>query len=250
MVWKDLVMKKSLGVPANSFLFALFLYAVGIFVVGLSIFPGMLLGFQIWQACAGLTLVWKIFVLCFGVLAGYFLYGFSLILITGALRWIFRLNLKEGEYSPDSPEARTWLLVNLFVMIVSNTFMDFILLTPLVNVFYRLMGAKLGRNIQINSKYCSDLSLLEIGDKAVIGGHATVIGHSFENGHLVLKKVRIGKKAVIGLNAVVLPGTQIGDGATIAAGAVLVKNTVVEPGSIYAGVPAVRKIEEVCDHGY
>ncbi len=79
----------------------------------------------------------------------------------------------------------------------------------------------------------------------MIGGHATLVGHSFENGLLILKKVRIGKKAVIDLNAVVLPGAQIGDGATVAAGAVLVKNTVVEPGSLYAGVPAVLSNKKV-----
>ena len=73
-----------------------------------------------------------------------------------------------------------------------------------------MMGAKLGKNVQINSKYCADFSLLEIDDKAVIGGHATVIGHSFERGRLILKKVRIGKRAIIGLNSVVLPGATIG----------------------------------------
>lgn len=43
----------------------------------------------------------------------------------------------------------------------------------------------------VDARCLMDLLLLEIGDKAVIGGHATVIGHSFENGHLVLKKVRM-----------------------------------------------------------
>jgi hypothetical protein len=44
------------------------------------------------------------------------------------------------------------------------------------------MGANIGCNVQINSSYCADLSVLELGDGAVIGGHATVICHSFERG--------------------------------------------------------------------
>ena len=53
------------------------------------------------------------------------------------------------------------------------------------------------------------------------------------------KKVRIGTGAVIGLNAVVLPGADIGDGAILAAGTVLNKNVIVEPRSVYVGVPGV-----------
>ena len=131
-----------------------------------------------------------------------------------------------------------WAVANALVLVVSVTFMDFILLTPFVTMFYRLMGAKVGKNVQINSRYCADLSLLEIDDGAVIGGHATVIGHSFERNRLILRKVKIGKHALIGLNAVVLPGSEIGEKALIAAGTVLGKNTKVEPRSVYCGVPA------------
>ena len=88
-----------------------------------------------------------------------------------------------------------------------------------------------------------NLSLLEIGDEAVIGGHSTVIGHSVERGRLVLKKVKIGKRVTIGLNSVILPGAQIGDGAIIAAGAVLMKDAVVEPRSVFVGVPAINARE-------
>ena len=220
-------------------LFTLVLYGFGIVLIGLSIFPGVALCFKIWHLVSGFTWEWKALFLSFGIIAGYFLYGICLIFVVGIFRWVFRLKLKEGEYPMHSLGALKWMLVNALVQVVSNTFMDFMLLTPFVNIFYRLMGAKLGKNVQINSKYCADLSLLEIDDRAVIGGHATVIAHSFERGRLILKKVRIGKNAVVGLNSVVLPGAEIGDGAILAAGAVLNKNAVVEPRSVYVGVPAV-----------
>ena len=176
-------------------------------------------------------------------MAAYFIYGICLIFIVGIVRFVFRLSLKEGEYPIYSLGALKWAVTNSLVLVVSNTFMDFILLTPFMNIFYRLMGAKLGKNVQINSKSCADLSLLEIDDEAVIGGHATVIGHSFERGRIILKKVKIGKRALIGLNSVVLPGVVIGERAIIAAGAVLAKNTIVEPRSVYFGVPAMSAKE-------
>lgn len=220
-------------------IFTLLLYGIGIVVIWISIFPGILLCFNIWDASVGLVLGWRVLSLCVGIAAAYFIYGICLIFTVGLFRWVFRLNFKEGEYSLQSLGALKWALANSLVLVVSNTFMDFILLTPFINIFYRLMGAKLGRNVQINSKYCADLGMLEIGDRSVIGGHATVIGHSFERGRLILKKVKIGKDVTIGLNSVVLPGADIGDKAIIAAGAVLGKNVLVESRDVFAGVPAV-----------
>ena len=223
--------------------FTLFMYLLGTFIIGLSIFPGVMFCFYIWKISAAFSLLMRILFICFGSAAAYFIYGMCIIVITGLFRILFGLTLKEGEYRVASLGAFKWMLVNALVQVVANTFMDFILLTPFISWFYVLMGAKVGKNVQINSKYCADLSLLELEDGAVIGGHATVIGHSFERGRLILKKVKIGKHAVIGLNSVILPGCQIGEGALIAAGAVLQKNTIVEPKNVYFGVPAISAKE-------
>lgn len=214
------------------------LYLLGAFIIGASIFPGVFICYSIWSHTAGFGIIGRILILSFGLSISYFIFGLTMILLVGILRIIFRLNLKEGEYRMFSLGSIKWYVVNSLFYLVSITFMDFILLTPIASLFYRLMGAKVGKNVQINSKFGADLSLLEIGDEAVIGGHATVICHSFERSRLILKKVTIGKKAIIGLNAVILPGCEIGDGALVAAGTVLGKNTKIEPRGVYFGVPA------------
>lgn len=229
---------KSIVITIVQVLLVFCLYILGAFIIGLSIFPGVWICYYIWSHTIGFSIIGRIAMFSFGLSISYFIYGLTMILLVGILRIVFRLNLKEGEYPVFSAGAIKWYIVNSLFYLVSVTFMDFILLTPIASLFYRLMGAKVGRNVQINSKFGADLSLLEIGNEAVIGGHATVICHSFERGRLILKKVKIGKKAVIGLNAVILPGCEIGDGALIAAGTVLGKNTKVEPRSVYSGVPA------------
>jgi acetyltransferase-like isoleucine patch superfamily enzyme len=148
------------------------------------------------------------------------------------------LNLKEGEYRIASLGIYRWMFINGLYMIASITFMDFIMLSSFSIMFFRLMGAKVGRNVQINSKKCFDLSLIEIGDNVVIGGYSTIMCHSFERNRLILRKVKIGNNVVLGLNSVVMCGAQIGDGAFITAGAVLGKNKQVPAHSVYAGVPA------------
>jgi acetyltransferase-like isoleucine patch superfamily enzyme len=218
--------------------FTLVMYCVGILIIGVALFPGIILCYRIWVGTAALFITQRILFLCFGIAASYFIYGITLVAIVGMLRFVLQLNLKDGDYPLFSWGTVKWAFANSLYLLVATTFMDFMLLTPFATLFYRLMGAKLGKNVQINSKFCADISLLEVGDGAVIGGHATVICHSFERNRFILKKVKIGKHAIIGLNAVILPGCEIGDGALIAAGAVLAKNTKVEPRDVYFGVPA------------
>ena len=106
---------------------------------------------------------------------------------------------------------------------------------PICGVVLSPYGGKLGLNVQINSKYCADLSLLEIGDNAVIGGHATVIAHSFEPRGLILQRVRIGRHAIVGLNAIVLPGVEVGERAVVGAGVFVPKGTKIQAGTVYLG---------------
>lgn len=76
-------------------------------------------------------------------------------------------------------------------------------------------------------------STVEIGDDVSIGHNVVVHGAKIENG------------ALIGMGAILLDHAVIGEGAIIAAGSVVLSGTQVEPGSIYAGVPAkfVKKVD-------
>ncbi|WP_165041788.1 gamma carbonic anhydrase family protein [Dysgonomonas sp. ZJ709] len=76
-------------------------------------------------------------------------------------------------------------------------------------------------------------STVEIGDDVSIGHNVVIHGAKIENG------------ALIGMGSVVLDYAVIGEGAIVAAGSVVLSGTQVEPGSIYAGVPAkfVKKVD-------
>ena len=76
----------------------------------------------------------------------------------------------------------------------------------------------------IHTSYQESISV--IGDDVSIGHNAIIHGAKIENG------------ALIGMGAIVLDHAIIGEGAIVAAGSVVLRGTKVEPGSIYAGVPA------------
>lgn len=76
-------------------------------------------------------------------------------------------------------------------------------------------------------------SVVEIGDNVSIGHNVVIHGAKIENG------------ALIGMGAVILDYAVVGEGAIVAAGSVVLSGTKIEPGSIYAGVPAkfVKKVD-------
>lgn len=67
----------------------------------------------------------------------------------------------------------------------------------------------------------------------------TVIGNNVSVAHnAIVHGCTIGDNVLIGMGAIVMDDAIIGSGSVIAAGAIVLPKTEVEPGSIYAGMPA------------
>ncbi len=108
-----------------------------------------------------------------------------------------------------------------------------------MNLWFRLLGAKIGRRVMINTTDFSDWDLIEIGDDVVIGAGALVICHVVEMGKLKLMPVKIGHGCSVGRNTVIFPGCTIGDGSVVGAVSLLTKARTIPPGEIWGGAPAV-----------
>lgn len=171
-----------------------------------------------------------------GALA-YFAYTITVIFVVPIMR-LTAPGTPEGRYPYYSFKAFQWASYNALILLVRYTCINFMRVTPFINVFHRLMGMKLGKRVQINTAVIGDSNLIEIGDDSVIGGDVTLVAHAAERGQLVAERVKIGSNVTVGLMAVIFPGCDIGDGAVIAANAVLQKGTRVGPGEIWGGVPA------------
>lgn len=227
-----------IGLLAGQLVFSLLMYGAAIVFFGLAMVPGLALCFKVWAWSGSHAPVLRFLFLGMSIASAYFLFGISLILLVGGFRTLFRIRLKEGQYPLVSPEATKWAVISSLYLLINYTFVDFILLTPFANLMFRLLGAKLGKNVQFNSKYVYDATLLEIGDNTVIGGGAIIIGHIVERGVLKLKKVRIGSNVTVGSHSTIMPGCEIGDRAIIGASAVVLKDSKVEPRDVWFGIPA------------
>lgn len=76
-------------------------------------------------------------------------------------------------------------------------------------------------------------STIEIGDSVSVGHNVTIHGASIRSG------------ALVGMGATVLDHAVVGEGAIVAAGSLVLSNTIIEPGSLWAGVPArfIKKVD-------
>lgn len=77
-------------------------------------------------------------------------------------------------------------------------------------------------------------SEVEIEDDASIGHNVTIHG------------AKIGKGVLVGMGSTILDYAEIGEGAIIGAGALVLSHTIVEPHTLWAGVPAkfIKKLPE------
>lgn len=175
----------------------------------------------------------------------YFAYALTVIFVVPVMR-VTAWGTPEGRFPYYSGKAFQWASYNALILLVRYSCINFMRVTPFINIFHSLMGMRLGKRVQINTAVIGDSNLIEIGDDTVIGGDVTLIAHAAERGQLVAERVRIGNNVTVGLMAVIMPGCEIGDGAVIAANAVLQKGTKVGPGEIWGGVPA-RKLGQKGD---
>src|SRR5262249_20631697 len=139
-----------------------------------------------------------------GALA-YFAYTITVILVVPILR-IIAPGTPVGRYPYYSWKAFQWASYNALILLVRYTCMNFMRVTPFINLFHRFMGMKLGRRVQINTAIIGDSNLIAIGDDSVIGGDVTLVAHAAERGELVTERVRIGSRVTVGLMAVIFPG--------------------------------------------
>ncbi|MBI5366738.1 MAG: hypothetical protein HZA54_06855 [Planctomycetes bacterium] len=214
------------------------LYAGCALVLGCAAWPGVALAYGAWHGAAALPLALRLLVFSVAGATAYFVYGVSLMALVVLLRFLFRLRLEPGRYPFYSLAALRWATFNTLILLVRFTFMDFVRVTPLLPLFFRLLGAKVGRRVHINTKIVADACLLEIGDGAVVGGDVTLICHSAEGGQLIVEPVKIGERAELGILAVILPGVEIGARAVVGAHALVPKRTIIPPDTVWAGVPA------------
>lgn len=111
--------------------------------------------------------------------------------------------------------------------------------TPIYNMYLRLLGAKIGRNVVIMSKsgpVCTDL--IEIGDNTILTRETLMKGYRAEGGYIQTGRISIGKDCYVGEASVVEINTVMEDDTQLAHASSLQAGQVIPAGKRYHGSPA------------
>lgn len=112
--------------------------------------------------------------------------------------------------------------------------------TPLLGIYLRLMGAKIGRNVHIDSDSFATYDLLSIGDDSSINADASLLGYTIENGQLKLGRITIGARCFVGARAALREDTRLEDEAALEDLSLLPCGASIPRGETWRGSPAQR----------
>ena len=240
-----LIMAKKLrGFVWIQTILSIIIMPIGFIIWGLAATPGIFL----FEEVSSISISWENWQRAIALGAtlgiGALLWCLTDLLLIGILGMIMRPRLEDAKAPTESLLTLRWGFISVFHRLALPS-LQWMVPSFVANIYYSMMGCKLGKGSQINSAYVNDCFMVEIGERSVIGGGASINGHLFERDGIHLSKVRIGARVVIGSSSMINPGCIIGDGSVVASHAVLPKFTNIPPGEIWGGVPAkfIKKIE-------
>lgn len=113
---------------------------------------------------------------------------------------------------------------------------------PLVGLYARLLGAKVGPQVELHT-LPPVTGMLTLGAGCAVEPEVDLSGYWLDGDTLHLGPVRVGAGATVGARSTLLPGARIGKGADVAAGSCVSGR--VGAREYWAGSPAVRVRSEV-----
>lgn len=159
----------------------------------------------------------------------------AVLLLSIILKWVLLGRIRPGRY----PLWGWYYLRFWFVRAVMRAApVRHLSGTPFLILYYRLMGARIGRNVFLGSHLVTTCDLLEIGDESSIGMESGVDGSTVEDGVLRIAPVRIGKRCWVGNRALLGCDTVMEDGSGLDHLSMLPDGTTLPAGELWCGSPA------------
>ena len=158
-----------------------------------------------------------------------------------AVKWLVIGRYKPGRYPMWGLYFWRWWFVSAVQSVVPLGYMTG---TPLLNIFLRLMGAKVGTNVHLGTDGFQVFDLLTIGDDTCVGTDANLSGCTVEGGMLVIGPVTVGKRCFVGTRAVVREHAVLEDDAKLEDLSLLPVGARLPSGERWSGLARARLLLE------
>ena len=140
------------------------------------------------------------------------LYGLASFLLVVALKWIL-----VGRYRPRAAPMWTpfvWIseaVTNLYESLAVPNMLDILRGTPMLPWALRLLGARIGKGVYLNTTDLTEFDCVSIGDGAELNAWCGPQTHLFEDRVMKIGIVEIGERVTVGVRTTILYDTQVGD---------------------------------------
>jgi acyl carrier protein len=121
------------------------------------------------------------------------------------IKWLIIGRYRQGMYPMWGLYHTRWWLVQKIVAICGKGFFSTNDMT--LRVYYRLMGASIGKNVKLKGASIGEWDLVTIGDDANITGCTCRPFAAEGNTSMYLGGITIGEKCTVGFSSIVVPGT-------------------------------------------
>lgn len=158
--------------------------------------------------------------------------------ITALAKWVCVGKHKQSDHPLWS--RFVWLneLQDTFVeMVLAPWYINPAMATGAINRAMRLLGAKIGRGVWLESYWLPETDLVEIGPGATVGRGCVVQTHLFTDRVMTLDTVRLDDGAVLGAHSVALPASFLGRGTHVGPGSLVMRGDFVPSGTTWRGNP-------------
>jgi non-ribosomal peptide synthetase-like protein len=160
-----------------------------------------------------------------------------MVTIPIVLKWLVIGRYRPGSYPLWGFYYFRWWLVTTVEAAVP---VSYLVGTPLLNIYLRLMGAKVGCEVHIHSNNFAIYDLLSIGDHSSVNVDANLLGYTVEDGLLKLGTVSIGSRCFVGVRATVSLNGAMGNKSALEDLSLLSGGSTIPPGETWRGSPAQR----------
>jgi non-ribosomal peptide synthetase-like protein len=162
-------------------------------------------------------------------------------LITIVLKWTLVWRYRPGERPLWSTFVwRNELLNAMHEHFAGPFLVDALTGTPFICWYFRLLGARIGRRVYLETSDISEFDLASVGDESVVNSDATIQTHLFEDRVMKVSSIKLGRGCSVGTGSLVLYDSEIGDGAVLGSCSLLLKGESLPAGTRWEGIPARR----------
>jgi non-ribosomal peptide synthetase-like protein len=164
--------------------------------------------------------------------------GLVAALATALAKWLLVGRLRPGAHPLWSWFVWRNELADTFVEVLAAPwFARSVTGTPLLNLWFRLMGARVGRGVWCETYWLPETDLVELGDGATVNAGSVVQTHLFHDRLLSMDKVTLKRGATLGPNSVILPAATLGRHATVGPVSLVMRGESVPDKTAWIGNP-------------